>query len=494
MKGMRKVKRGSGFRGVLNYTMERDNARILAGNLTGQTPRELSAEFAQSRQLRQDIKKPVWHQALSLPPGEKISDERWQAITEDYMRRMGFTDRNQWVAIQHTDRDHQHIHLIASRVALDGSIWYGRNENLITSSVTQELEKDYGLVITRGSDESSLRKTRTDGPEMAMWERIGQRPPKERIAEVIDVALVKASTPQEYISFLKQSLEPQGFEVRVNQATTGKLNGVSFAIEIDGKLHKYTSSQVHRKYSWQKVEKILNERSANAYQSNITAARRVPPACRRDRLHYLSELDVVRHTRPGEMLLPANVFDRLGHQRSDGDHSLRWGNSVTPVDPHKQAFKARLLENHYQAEVRDSLRMSLNSIRFPSGAGEPLAIKLRGGGQVIDHGDRLTCGRGQDAEIQAMVELARVKGWDRVTLSGAPEFQRRAAEAYCQAGIQVVGQDGKVLPVTSKDQQINDALERLAANKERRDAALERLQQQSQNPERSKEWKNRPQH
>jgi len=197
VKGMRKAKRGSGFRGVLNYVMERDNARILAGNMIGQTPRELSAEFAQSRQLRQDIKKPVWHQALSLPPGENISDERWQAIAEDYMRRMGFADRNLWVAIQHTDRGHQHIHLIASRVGLDGKIWYGRDENLITSRVTQELEKDYGLTITRGPDEPSLLKTRTNGPEMAMWERKGQQPPKERIAEAIEASLprVVASTP-----------------------------------------------------------------------------------------------------------------------------------------------------------------------------------------------------------------------------------------------------------------------------------------------------------
>lgn len=492
MKGMRKVKRGAGFRGVLNYTMERDNARILAGNMTGQTPRELSAEFAQSRQLRQDIKKPVWHQALSLPPGEKISDERWQAIAEDYMHRMGFTDLNQWVAIQHTDRDHQHIHLIVSRVGLDGRIWYGRDENLITSRVTQELEKDYGLTITRGSDEPSLLKTRTNGPEMAMWERKGQQPPKERLAEVIEAALAKARTPEEYINTLKQSLEPQGFEVRVNQASTGKLNGVSFAIEIDGKLHKYQSNEVHRKYSWQKVEKILNERSNHATQSHFSSARRIPPACRRNSLQHLSQLPVVRFGERGEMLLPANVSHHVGDFRTERDSGLRWGNSVAPIDPHKQAYKARLLENHYQSEVRDVLRMSLNSINFPGAAGEPLAIKLRGGGQVTDLGDRLTCKSGDEAEIKAMVELARLKGWQQVNLTGKPEFQRRAAEAYRAAGVQVVGQEGK-LPVT-KEQQIHDALARLAEAKAQERKAQERIEQQSQTKEGSKKWNNRPQH
>ncbi|MHB9118437.1 MAG: relaxase/mobilization nuclease domain-containing protein [Burkholderiales bacterium] len=465
---MRKAKRGTGFRGVLDYSIGKHGARIIAGNMTGQTPRELAAEFAQARQLRQDIKKPTWHQALSLPPGEKISDERWAAIAVEYMQEMGFSDRNQWLAVLHTDRDHQHIHLIASRIGLDRKIWYGQNENLLSSRITQRLEKDYGLTRTRGPDEPSLQKACVDAPEKEMWSRKGQQPPKESISDAIEQALTKARTLEAFMAVM----EARGIQVKVNQSsTTGKISGLSF--ELDG--HAYKASQIHRKYRWANLQKQFDERSTNATQPHPASPRRIPPACRRDRLHYLPELDVVLNTRSSEMLLQANVSDCLGYGRTQHEHdpALRWGNGVAPIDNQKQAYKARLLENYYQAKVRDALRMSLNSIRFPSSAGEPLSIRLLGGGEVTDHGDRLTCKSGEAAEIQALVELARVKGWDRVLLTGRPDFQRRATEAYAQAGIQVVSPVGT-------EQQIHDAFARLAETKAQERKAQERIEQQQQ--------------
>jgi len=74
-----KVSRGAGFRGLLDYIYGpgEDNhpGRAVpvsgAGNVLGTDPRDLARQFAVSRQLRPDIKKPVWHCSLSLPPGEK---------------------------------------------------------------------------------------------------------------------------------------------------------------------------------------------------------------------------------------------------------------------------------------------------------------------------------------------------------------------------------------------------------------------------------------
>ncbi|WP_373870513.1 relaxase/mobilization nuclease domain-containing protein, partial [Aeromonas caviae] len=41
------------------------------------------------RNWRTDIGKPVWHCSLSLPPGERLSAEKWEAVTADFMQRMG---------------------------------------------------------------------------------------------------------------------------------------------------------------------------------------------------------------------------------------------------------------------------------------------------------------------------------------------------------------------------------------------------------------------
>ncbi|WP_223930806.1 relaxase/mobilization nuclease domain-containing protein, partial [Aeromonas caviae] len=36
-----------------------------------------------------DIGKPVWHCSLSLPPGERLSAEKWEAVAADFMQHMG---------------------------------------------------------------------------------------------------------------------------------------------------------------------------------------------------------------------------------------------------------------------------------------------------------------------------------------------------------------------------------------------------------------------
>jgi len=53
---------------------------------------------------------------------------------------------------------------------------------------------------------------------------------------------------------------------------------------------------------------------------------------------------------------------------------------------------------------------------------------------VTDHGDRVTAAAGNDREIKAMIALAKAKGWEKVSLTGAAEFQERAARAFVAAG------------------------------------------------------------
>lgn len=197
MKGMQKISRGRGFRGALNYAFERDRkdvepGRLLGGNMDGSTPPELASEFAIARQVRPDIKKPVWHNSLRLPAGEKLSDEQWVKIADDYMHRMGFTDLHQHAYIQHDDANGQHIHIIASRIGLDGRLYLGKNENLISTRIIQQLERDHGLTITKGVELDregkavSPDRVKLKKGEQELADRLDRMPPKERLQKIID--------------------------------------------------------------------------------------------------------------------------------------------------------------------------------------------------------------------------------------------------------------------------------------------------------------------
>ena len=144
MKGMQKISRGSGFKGVLSYAFEgekkeKGHGRLLGGNMASTGISSLAAEFRAIAGRRPDIAKPVWHNSLRMPAGEDISDERWMAIGKSYLKRMGFDLKNtQFAFFKH---DEEHMHLIVNRVLIDGTVFLGKQENLISTRVISELEK-----------------------------------------------------------------------------------------------------------------------------------------------------------------------------------------------------------------------------------------------------------------------------------------------------------------------------------------------------------------
>lgn len=208
MKGMQKISRGRGFRGALDYAFKRDSkdveaGRLLGGNMDGLTPAELSSEFAIARQVRPDIKKPVWHNSLRLPIGEKLNDENWDAIADDYMRRMGFTELHQRSYVLHDDANGQHIHIIASRISLDGTLYLGKNENLISTRVIQQLEHVHNLTITKGIEIDlngkavSPEQKKLSKGEQELGNRLDKMPPKERLQKIIDHIITEHLSPQQ---------------------------------------------------------------------------------------------------------------------------------------------------------------------------------------------------------------------------------------------------------------------------------------------------------
>jgi hypothetical protein len=97
-----KAVKGTGFRGVLQYDLEKDRSQIIDTNMEGRTPRELAAEFGEIRKLRLGLGKAVLHVSLSAAPGEHLDDAQWTQIAQRYLIGMGL-DQNQYVATRHVD-------------------------------------------------------------------------------------------------------------------------------------------------------------------------------------------------------------------------------------------------------------------------------------------------------------------------------------------------------------------------------------------------------
>jgi hypothetical protein len=138
---------GSNFTGVLSYVSGKEGAQHIGGNMAGQSPSELVAEFRISRDLNFRVKKCVYHATLSVAPEEELSDRNWNKIADAYTKGMGFHG-SQYVVYRHTDTHHHHIHIIASRIRItDGSTvsdaWnYRRSEVLVHCGVNSATLKN----------------------------------------------------------------------------------------------------------------------------------------------------------------------------------------------------------------------------------------------------------------------------------------------------------------------------------------------------------------
>lgn len=248
-----KVSRGAGFRGVINYIHGpgEDNhpgraVPVLgAGNVLGTDPRDLARQFAVTRQLRPDIKKPVWHCSLSLPPGEKLPDERWAEIARDFLSRMGLDpDIRMWHCARHIDTDHDHIHLVVSRVALDASSWGGGNDARQAINVTQELEKAHGLILTPGFEEGGEQKSLSKS-EVGRHRRTGQVPDRRVLQKKIDSALRDC---RDFPTFVTR-LGKMQVQVLPN-GETGQVGGISFRLKGGD---PFSGTKLGKAYKWQRI-------------------------------------------------------------------------------------------------------------------------------------------------------------------------------------------------------------------------------------------------
>ncbi|EHN8953017.1 relaxase/mobilization nuclease domain-containing protein [Enterobacter hormaechei] len=260
MKGMQKIKRGKTFNGLISYLLKpashhKSDPYVVGGNVIESFADALSAEFNATKLLRSDVSKPVWHNSLRLPAGEQITIEQWKLLADDYMKRMGFSETHLRAYVLHDDKDGQHIHIVASRIdATSGKLYLGKNENLISTRIIQDLEKDYQLIRTKGTDalkpSTSPAKRKKSRNEAMMEKRTGELCPKTIIQNALEVFLADKPSTTEFV----HQLNAQNIRAIPNIASTGSMNGFSF--EYNGIAFK--ASQLGKSYSWTALQDKLD--------------------------------------------------------------------------------------------------------------------------------------------------------------------------------------------------------------------------------------------
>ncbi|HEC8772105.1 TPA: relaxase/mobilization nuclease domain-containing protein, partial [Salmonella enterica subsp. enterica serovar Litchfield] len=208
---------------------------------------DLTDEFKTVSSFRQDIKKPVFHAFLSLPKDEKLTDEKWQEIAKDYLKEMNIDiEKHQYICVRHKDTDQDHIHIVANRVGLDGSVWLGQHSAFNTIAACERLEVKHGLTITKGLQGQKSEVSAPTKAEIEQALRKGEKPARIVLQNALQAAMLGKPDLQTFID----RVQAVGIEPWFNVASTGNVAGCSFSVGDVA----FKGSQLGKKYSWNTIK------------------------------------------------------------------------------------------------------------------------------------------------------------------------------------------------------------------------------------------------
>lgn len=247
-----KVIRARGYKGVCEYIFNHGDPQLLGGNIAAQDADTAVKDFNAVRSLRREILRPCLHIPLSLPVEDTLTPEQWTQVAEKYMSRMGIdTENHQWMLVRHSDKAHEHAHLIINKIGLDGLLYDDRNTAYRSIDACRNLEKTLPYLRDcadrYGNDFSCPRAT---VPEIKRQEATGEDPTRLLIAGHIRTLIMEAEEQGRKLSVQEfcGRLRMMGVDILPNIASTGKMNGFSFSYTHDLSGISYKGSSLKAKW------------------------------------------------------------------------------------------------------------------------------------------------------------------------------------------------------------------------------------------------------
>lgn len=263
------AKTGRSFKNRVDYILKDDHT-FICSNMSADKNNvsDLTDEFKTVSGFRQDIKKPVFHAFLSLPKGEHLTDEQWQEIAKDYLKEMNIDiEKHQYICVRHNDTDQDHIHIVANRIGLDGSVWHGQHSAFNTIAACERLEIKHSLTITQSLKGQKSEVSAPTKNEIEQALRTGEKPARIVLQNALQAAMVGKPDLETFV----ERLQAVGIEPRFNVASTGNVAGVSFSVGDVA----FKGSQLGKKYSWNTIKnKVIYDKNRDDELVRRFAARK----------------------------------------------------------------------------------------------------------------------------------------------------------------------------------------------------------------------------
>ena len=246
-----KIKKGSGFKGCVNYVLGKEQAALLhAEGVLTESNRDIIRSFILQAGMNPDLKKPVGHIALSYSPVDapKLTDGKMIQLAQEYMREMKITD-TQYIIVRHQDREHPHVHIVFNRIDNNGKTISDRNDMYRNEQVCKKLKAKHGLYFAKGKEH--VKQHRLREPDKSKYE----------IYNAVKDEIGKSRNWRQ----LQTRLAEKGIGIHFKyRGQTGEVQGISFS---KGE-YTFKGSEIDRSFSFSKLDKCFGDTGLNTAGSN----------------------------------------------------------------------------------------------------------------------------------------------------------------------------------------------------------------------------------
>lgn len=215
----------------------------------------LSKQFLDNMEKNRRLTKFIWHQSFSFPPGENPGNDKVIEIAVQFAKDFGFKD-NQMAVFRHSDKAHDHFHIVANRINYNGKNTADHFNNYARiGKFCRKMELQLELQITPEMHLTADNKQQRQTEDQALLKLKG----------VIDQILPHVNNLEQ----LAAALKDRGFKTLIQR-------GITFLNTKNGM--KVKGSQIGREYSLANLEKRLGLIQSNeliaSKEQNLTRQRK----------------------------------------------------------------------------------------------------------------------------------------------------------------------------------------------------------------------------
>ncbi|ACC85459.1 relaxase/mobilization nuclease domain-containing protein [Nostoc punctiforme] len=257
-----KVKANKSFRGTTKYVLEKEKAKIIGGNMYGKSTNELVEQFTLSAHLNPQLKDPCYHLMLSVPqtdrtlnddvlanlsqrhlasvivlsrlqgdesqvkqPEKRISDTKLKQLVDEFIETE--LPAYDFFIARHSDKEHDHTHIVASRVNnLDGKSIRTWNNYAYSEHSARLLEREFKLTQVQSSWESKQKAMTRNQLERVEHDGL---PGEEIMRRAIEQVAVNKPTMPQLIEHLWREHQVKAI---VSYYDHGGVRGIKFGIDV----------------------------------------------------------------------------------------------------------------------------------------------------------------------------------------------------------------------------------------------------------------------